>query len=239
MKICLIGYGRMGREIERIAVSRDHEVVAKIDGEWSEIPTCDVAIEFTQPSAALDNILKCLSAGVPVVSGTTGWLERWDEAIDATNKSDGTLFYSSNFGIGVYLFSQVNKQLARMMNHYKSYEPTIEEIHHIHKLDYPSGTALSLANDVLSELDTKSKIYSYLAPGKAPEHRGEQLLIKSIRQDEVPGSHIIRYESPEDILEIRHEAKGRAALALGAVLAAEYIQGKKGVFGMKDLIQLD
>ncbi|MBR8769520.1 4-hydroxy-tetrahydrodipicolinate reductase [Porphyromonas levii] len=239
MKICLVGYGRMGHEIERVALSRGHEIVGKIDGAWNELPQCDVAIEFTQPDSALGNITKALEQGVPVVSGTTGWLLDWDKAVNAVDQNNGTLFYASNFSVGIYLFRQINRQLARMMNRFSGYEPMVEEVHHIHKLDYPSGTALTLANEVVEQLASKTETLAYLAPSEMPEHASNQLLIRSVREDEVPGTHIIHYESAEDNIEIKHEAKGRAALALGAVLAAEFVQGKKGLFGMEDLIPLD
>ena len=239
MKICLVGYGRMGHEIERVALSRGHEIVGKIDGAWNELPQCDVAIEFTQPDSALGNITKALEQGAPVVSGTTGWLLDWDKAVNAVDQNNGTLFYASNFSVGIYLFRQINRQLARMMNRFSGYEPMVEEVHHIHKLDYPSGTALTLANEVVEQLASKTETLAYLAPSEMPEHASNQLLIRSVREDEVPGTHIIHYESAEDSIEIKHEAKGRAALALGAVLAAEFVQGKKGLFGMEDLIPLD
>lgn len=239
MKICLVGYGRMGHEIERVALSRGHEIVGKIDGAWNELPQCDVAIEFTQPDSALGNITKALAQGIPVVSGTTGWLLDWDKAVNAVDQNNGTLFYASNFSVGIYLFRQINRQLARMMNRFSGYEPMVEEVHHIHKLDYPSGTALTLANEVVEQLASKTETLAYLAPSEMPEHASNQLLIRSVREDEVPGTHIIHYESAEDNIEIKHEAKGRAALALGAVLAAEFVQGKKGLFGMEDLIPLD
>lgn len=229
----------MGHEIERVALSRGHEIVGKIDGAWNELPQCDVAIEFTQPDSALGNITKALEQGVPVVSGTTGWLLDWDKAVNAVDQNNGTLFYASNFSVGIYLFRQINRQLARMMNRFSGYEPMVEEVHHIHKLDYPSGTALTLANEVVEQLASKTETLAYLAPSEMPEHASNQLLIRSVREDEVPGTHIIHYESAEDNIEIKHEAKGRAALALGAVLAAEFVQGKKGLFGMEDLIPLD
>lgn len=229
----------MGHEIERVALSRGHEIVGKIDGAWNELPQCDVAIEFTQPDSALGNITKALAQGIPVVSGTTGWLLDWDKAVNAVDQNNGTLFYASNFSVGIYLFRQINRQLARMMNRFSGYEPMVEEVHHIHKLDYPSGTALTLANEVVEQLASKTETLAYLAPSEMPEHASNQLLIRSVREDEVPGTHIIHYESAEDNIEIKHEAKGRAALALGAVLAAEFVQGKKGLFGMEDLIPLD
>lgn len=239
MRICLIGYGRMGHEVERVALSRGHEVVAKLDGEWEHLPECDVAIEFTIPEAACGNISKALEQGVKVVSGTTGWLKDWNEVVATVDRNNGTLFYASNFSVGVYIFRQINRQLARMMNHFPDYEPTMEEVHHIHKVDYPSGTALTLANDVIEQLASKTEPLAYLAPEHAPEHRSDQLLIRSVREGEVPGIHSITYESEVDKIEITHEAKGRAGLALGAVLAAEFVQGRQGVFSMEDLVRLD
>lgn len=239
MRICLIGYGRMGHEVEKVALSRRHEIVGRLDGEWDRLPECDVAIEFTTPESAFDNIYKAIEQNVKVVSGTTGWLRRWDDAVTAVDRNKGTLFYASNFSIGVYIFRQINRQLARMMNHFPDYQPTMEEVHHIHKLDYPSGTALTLADDVIEQLASKTESLAYLAPDKAPEHRPDKLLIRSVREGEVPGTHTITYESDVDKIEITHEAKDRAGLALGAVLAAEFVQNKQGVYGMEDLVQLD
>lgn len=238
MKICLLGYGRMGKEVEQVALSRHHEIVGKINEECDSLPDCDVVIEFTQPTVAFSNIQKVVSQGIPVVSGTTGWLDRWDEMVEFIQANDGTLFYASNFSVGVYLFRQLNKTLAKMMSHYPNYEPSIEEIHHIHKLDYPSGTALTIANDMLDHLQSKSEPLAYLEAEGIPQHDDKELLIGSIRRGEVPGTHTVKYESCEDIISISHEAKGRAGLALGAVLAAEFVCGKRGIFGMEDLIQL-
>lgn len=237
MDICLLGYGRMGKEVERIALSRGHKIVSRIDKRCDKLPECDVVIEFTRPEEAFDNIKMSISQCIPIVSGTTGWLDRWDEIVRIVNEQNGALFYASNFSIGVFLFRVLNKTLAKMMNHHPNYEPSLEEIHHIHKLDYPSGTALTIANDILELLDNKSEILAYLSSEKEPAHNDSQLCIASIRRGEVPGTHTVRYESPEDIISITHEAKGRAGLALGAVLAAEFVCDKKGVFGMDDLIQ--
>lgn len=237
MDICLLGYGRMGKEVERIALSRGHKIVSRIDKRCDKLPECDVVIEFTRPEEAFDNIKMSISQCIPIVSGTTGWLDRWDEIVRIVNEQNGALFYASNFSIGVFLFRVLNKTLAKMMNHHPNYEPSLEEIHHIHKLDYPSGTALTIANDILELLDNKSEILAYLSSEKEPAHNDSQLCIASIRRGEVPGTHTVRYESPEDIISITHEAKGRAGLALGAVLAAEFVCDKKGVFGMNDLIQ--
>lgn len=237
MDICLLGYGRMGKEVERIALSRGHKIVSRIDKRCDKLPECDVVIEFTRPEEAFDNIKMSISQCIPIVSGTTGWLDRWDEIVRIVNEQNGALFYASNFSIGVFLFRVLNKTLAKMMNHHPNYEPSLEEIHHIHKLDYPSGTALTIANDILELLDNKSEILAYLSSEKEPAYNDSQLCIASIRRGEVPGTHTVRYESPEDIISITHEAKGRAGLALGAVLAAEFVCDKKGVFGMNDLIQ--
>lgn len=226
----------MGHEIERVAVSRGHNVVGKLEAGWEELPSCDVAIEFTQPTTALQNITKALEQGVPIVSGTTGWLKDWEKAVAEVERYSGAFFYASNFSIGVYLFRLINRQLAHLMNSYPNYHPSLEEIHHIHKLDYPSGTALTLANDMLEELANKWECKAYMDTCEAPEDKEGQLLIRSVREGEVPGTHIIRYESDEDLIEIKHEAKGRSGLALGAVLAGEFLLGKKGVFEMKDLV---
>lgn len=237
MKICIIGYGKMGHEVERIALQRGHEIVGKLDGQWEEIPPCDVAIEFTTPSTAFDNISKGIQQGIPIVSGTTGWLSQWDDILTIVDQHKGALFYASNFSIGIYLFRKLNHYLGQMMNHYPQYEASMEEVHHIHKLDYPSGTALTLANDLIEQLAIKTQSRAYLSPEPQPsDAKPEELLIRSIRKDEVPGTHTIRFESEEDLIEIKHEAKGRSGLALGAVMAAEFLQNKKGVYGMEDLV---
>lgn len=228
----------MGHEVERIALQRGHEVVGRLDQAWEKIPACDVAIEFTTPDTAPDNIIKALSSGIPVVSGTTGWLKQWDEVANEVVRNNGTLFYASNFSIGIFLFRRLNKQLAKLMNRFPQYEPSMEEIHHIHKLDYPSGTALTLADEVLEQSALKSEVKAYLAPESVPDTQPEELLIRSVRQGEVPGTHTIIYDSPEDRIEIKHEAKSRAALAYGAVTAAEFVLGKKGIFGMEDLMNI-
>ena len=210
----------MGHEVEQVALSRGHDIVATVDSDWDTLPSCDIVIEFSRPEAAFNNITKCIQQGLPIVSGTTGWLEQWGKAVDCVKQNNGTLFYASNFSVGVYLFRLINTYMARLMNHYPNYLPTVGETHHIHKLDYPSGTALTIANEV-------------------PTHRDDQLLITSIRKDSVPGTHVVKYESEEDVLTLSHEAKGRKGLALGAVLAAEFVVDKKGIYGMDDLIQLD
>lgn len=239
MRICLLGYGRMGHEVEQVALSRGHKIVATVDSNWDTLPSCDIVIEFSRPEAAFYNITKCIQQGLPIVSGTTGWLEQWDKAVECVKQNNGTFFYASNFSVGVYLFRLINTYMARLMNHYPNYAPTVEETHHIHKLDYPSGTALTIANEMLEYLDSKSETLAYLEPNKVPTHRDDQLLITSIRKDSVPGTHVVKYESEEDVLTLSHKAKGRKGLALGAVLAAEFVVDKKGIYGMEDLIRLD
>lgn len=228
----------MGHEIEQVALSRGHNIVGRLETGWEQLPHCNVAIEFTQPNQALNNITRVLQEGIPIVSGTTGWLKDFDEAVTEMDRNHGTFFYASNFSVGVYLFRQINRSLAKLMNRFPSYEPIVEEVHHIHKVDYPSGTALTLANEMIEQLASKWESKAYLLPKEMPENKQGELIIRSIRKDEVPGTHTIRYESGEDIIEIKHEAKGRRGLALGAVLAAEFIQGKKGLYSMEDLINV-
>jgi 4-hydroxy-tetrahydrodipicolinate reductase len=236
MKIALIGYGRMGKEIEAVAVSRRHEIVLKIDidnpHEFNpeNLKKADVAIDFSVPSSAYDNIIKCLGASVPVVCGTTGWLDKYDEVEAICRQKNGTFFYASNFSIGVNLFFMLNRHLAQMMNKYNEYDVGMEEIHHIHKLDAPSGTAITLAEGIIREMDRKKNWVLDEASGK------NSLTIKAKRENEVPGIHKIKYESEVDFIEITHSAKNRKGLASGAVLAAEFICNKKGIFSMNDLM---
>ncbi|MDO5036340.1 MAG: 4-hydroxy-tetrahydrodipicolinate reductase [Porphyromonas sp.] len=242
MNITLIGYGKMGHEVERVALTRGHTIVARIDEAWEVLPEeTDVVIEFTEPEMAADNILKAVRAGYPVVSGTTGWLERWDEVKAVVKQEEGTLFYASNYSIGVYLFRKLSKKLSKMMRSYPTYLPSIEETHHVHKLDYPSGTALSIAKEVENQLPHLSEVYPYLeSETDIPESIAPNALpIKSIRRDEVPGTHTLIFDSPVDTISITHEAKGREGFALGAVLAAEFVVDKVGLFGMKDLVKAD
>lgn len=224
MKIALIGYGKMGREIERIALSRGHEIVCRIDVdnlcdfESLAFKSADVAIEFTAPTAAYDNILRAFGAGVKVVSGTTGWFKQHEEEMKARCAEGSTLFWSSNYSIGVTIFSAVNRYLASIMNGFEGYDVSMKEVHHIHKLDAPSGTAITLAEAIESEID-----------------RIDKVPIESVREGEVPGIHSIRYESDADTITITHDAKNRSGLALGAVMAAEYTAQHSGLLGMKDL----
>ena len=236
MKIALIGYGKMGKEIEKIAIGRGHEIVAKIDidnqhdFDSEAFKNADVAIEFTIPATAYNNYMKCFAANVPVVSGTTGWLNKAEE-IKKACANGKTFFWASNFSLGVNIFFAVNKILAKIMNQYPDYNVTMEEVHHIHKLDAPSGTAITLAEDILNNLDRKNCWV------KEMETSANDLAIRSIREGEVPGIHEITYESAFDSISIKHDAKNRQGFALGAVLAAEFVKGKTGYFGMDDIFK--
>lgn len=250
MKIALIGYGKMGHMIESIALERGHEIVSIIDIDNREdfdsdaFRSADVAIEFTTPHTAYDNYLKAFEQGVKVVSGSTGWLsEHGDEVRRMCTEEGKTLFWSSNFSLGVAIFSAVNKYLARIMNRFEAYDVKMEEVHHIHKLDAPSGTAITLAEGVLENLDRKTEWVkgSLLAPDGTisgeQEHPANQLVIDSVRRDEVPGIHSICYDSEADMITITHDAHNRKGFALGAVLAAEYTAEHEGLLSMSDLFQ--
>lgn len=241
MKIALLGYGKMGKTIEAIALKRGHTIVLKLDKDNAatatdaELKTADVAIEFSTPDTAVANILRCFCNNVPVVAGTTGWLGRMEDVKSECAANEGGFFYASNFSIGVNLFFRLNEKLAEMMNAYREYRVTMEEIHHIHKLDSPSGTAISLAKGILSKNETLKEYKDY--PGEFPaEFPVGELPIHSKRIGEVPGTHSINYTSAVDKITITHEAFSREGFALGAVLAAEFMVGKKGVFGMEDLL---
>lgn len=238
MKIALIGYGKMGKEIEKVARSRGHEIVCIIDVDNREdfeseaFRSADVAIEFTNPEVAYSNYLKTFAAGVKLVSGSTGWTEKHGEEIKALCRDEGkTLFWASNFSLGVAVFSAVNKYLAGIMNSFPEYEVSMSETHHIHKLDAPSGTAITLAEDIIDTMSRKTKWTKSESACGDPE----ELTIESIREGEVFGLHTIRYDSPVDSITITHDAKNRGGLALGAVLAAEYTCGKEGFLGIEDL----
>jgi 4-hydroxy-tetrahydrodipicolinate reductase len=235
MKIALVGYGKMGKTIEQIALSRGHEIVSIIDinnpddFESAAFKSADVAIEFTTPATAFDNYMKCFAANVPVVSGTTGWTARMGEIKEMCEKEGKTFFYASNFSIGVNIFFALNKYLAKVMNNFPSYDVRMTEVHHIHKLDAPSGTAITLAEGILENIDRKDR-WTLETAEKATD-----LPIHAIREGEVPGIHEIIYESDVDTISIKHDAKSRAGFALGAVVAAEFTAGKKGFLGMSDL----
>lgn len=235
MKIALVGYGKMGKAIEQIARERGHEIVSIIDINNPQdfaseaFRSADVAIEFTSPATAYGNYLKCFEASVPVVSGTTGWLDKMPEIKRMCREEGKTFFYASNFSIGVNIFFAVNKYLAKIMNNFPSYDVRMTEVHHVHKLDAPSGTAITLAEGILENIDRKERWT--LNTAEAPT----DLPIQAIREGEVPGIHEITYESEADIISIKHDAKSRAGFALGAVLAAEFTAGKKGFLGMSDM----
>lgn len=235
MKIALIGYGKMGREIEQIALGRGHEIVSIIDINNVEdfdspaFKSADVAIEFTQPQMALNNYKKCFERNIPVVAGTTGWLENMPEIKEACEKSGKTFFYASNYSVGVNIFFAVNKYLARIMDEFPVYDVKMEETHHIHKLDAPSGTAITLAEGILENINRKKN----WVEGKTATE--DELEIRSVREGEVPGIHEIIYESEADIISIKHDAKSRKGFALGAVIAAEFTKGKKGFLTMSDI----
>lgn len=238
MKIALIGYGKMGKIIERIALERGHEIVCKIDVDNQDdfaseaFRSADVAIEFTAPPVAVANYRRAWEAGVPVVSGTTGWTAHINELRQEIAEKGYTLFWASNFSLGVNIFFALNRHLASIMNRMPDYEVDMTEIHHTQKLDAPSGTAITLAEDILSNIDRKDK-WVLNASAAANE-----VSVKAVREGQVPGTHIVRYDSAVDTLTISHEAKSREGFALGAVLAAEFTRGKKGFFGMADLLKI-
>ena len=237
MKIALIGYGKMGRMIEEIALSRGHEIVSVIDidnqqdFESEAFKQAEVAIEFTNPTAAYDNYLKAWAQGVKVVSGSTGWMkEHGDEVRHACEAEGKTLFWASNFSIGVAIFSAVNRYLARIMNGFSQYDVELEETHHVHKLDHPSGTAITLGEEIVEAIDRKQ--------GWAEDTTdSSKLRIDHIRRGEVPGIHTIRYDSPEDCITITHDAHSRRGFALGAVLAAEYTKEHQGLLTISDMFK--
>ena len=238
MKIALLGYGKMGKAIEAIALNEGDEIVLKIDANNTNALTpealtkADVAIEFSRPESAFANIKLCLENRVPVVSGTTGWLDRFDEAKLLCAQNNGAFLYASNFSIGVNIFFAINRKLAEMMGHQPVYGVKIEETHHIHKLDAPSGTGITLANGIIDNI-----------PGKKTWQEGDTndesvVSIHSYREGEVPGTHVITYDSPIDSIRIEHKAHSREGFAKGALQAARWLVGKEGIFGMKDMLGL-
>lgn len=239
MRVLLLGYGKMGRTIEALALDRGHTTVA-IDSDqesrWSTLdePPVDVAIEFSQPDAAADNICRCLDRGIPVLSGTTGWLERKAEIEDYCRKQNGTFFYASNFSIGVNLFFRLNAWLAEMMAPYPDYRLSIEEIHHTEKKDAPSGTAITLVEDILPVLPQKSAWVLQEDQNISPTV--EQIVVRSVREGNIPGTHVVRYHSQADGIEIKHQAYSRQGFAQGALRVAEWLPQQKGVLGMNDFL---
>ena len=238
MKIALIGYGKMGKAIEEIAVSKGHEIVLKIDlsntSDFTKenIQKANVAIEFTGPETAFENISKCIQWGVPVISGSTGWLDHFEKAKKLCEEKKGCLIYASNFSIGVNLFFEINKQLAALMEPYSHYDVSMTEIHHTEKKDAPSGTAISLAEQILAQIGRKNKWVNEAS------NEASDLVIRSERIDPAPGTHSVTYDSPIDSIEITHTAHTRKGFASGAVLAAEFANQKMGIFTMKDVLGL-
>lgn len=238
MKIALIGYGKMGQAIEEVAVERGHEIVLKIsidnpeDNTKEKIAEADVAIEFTGPEVAFENIRKCFSANVPVVCGSTGWLDQYPEAKKLCQEQNGAFLYASNYSVGVNLFFALNQQLASLMAGKKEYEVAITEIHHTEKKDAPSGTAISLAEQIIENLPGKKQWMNHAT------NNPEDLQIVSERVDSVPGTHRVWYHSDIDSIEIIHTAHSRKGFATGAVLAAEFLKGKTGIYSMKDVLGL-
>ena len=244
MKIALIGYGKMGRMIEQIAIDRGHEIVCRIDIDNQQdfdseaFRNADVAIEFTAPSVAYGNVQRCFERGVKVVSGSTGWFADHKSEVETQCQNGATLFWSSNFSVGVYLFGLVNRYLARLMNRFPEYDVAMEEVHHVHKLDHPSGTAITLAEQVLGEVERKSQWEAVLdGESQQAAPSADTLLIKSIRRGEVPGIHSICYDSAADSITITHDAHSRQGFALGAVLAAEFTATHAGLLTMDQMFE--
>ncbi len=238
MNIALIGYGKMGKAIEEIAIQRGHTIVLTIDFDnladftKENLQKADVAIEFTGPHSAAHNVMRCLQYDVPLVCGSTGWLERWEEAKKLCEQTNGTLLYASNFSVGVNLFFEINKYVASLMNHHPEYDVMMEEIHHTQKKDAPSGTAITLAEQVLANISRKKTWINDIAK------KEDALSIISKRIDPAPGTHSIKYTSEIDDIEIIHTAHSRKGFATGAVLAAEFLKGKKGIYSMKEVLGL-
>lgn len=233
MKIALLGYGKMGKVIEQIALERGHEIVLKKGGNnsFDGLENADVAIDFSIPTAAIANITECINRGIPVVSGTTGWLEDYHKIEHLCKEKNAAFIYGSNFSLGVNLFFELNDHLAKMMSKFSQYSVSMEEIHHTQKLDAPSGTAISLAKGVIEN--------SSYTNWTLDQPKKDQIHIEAKRIGMVPGTHTVTYNSAVDAIEIKHTAHNREGFALGAVIAAEWIIGKKGVFTMKDVLELD
>ncbi len=233
MKIALLGYGKMGKVIEKIALERGHHVVLKIDKDDTnfDLSVADVAIDFSVPTAAVGNISAALNQNVPVISGTTGWLDKFEDIKSLCEKTNGAFIYASNFSLGVNLFFELNKVLAKLITPFKEYNVQIEEIHHTQKQDAPSGTAITLAEGIAKESNYEGWTLS-------PKTEPQKIKIEAKRIENVPGTHTINYTSEVDTLEITHTAHNRNGFALGAVVAAEWIIGKKGIFTMKDVLNI-
>ncbi|NER15674.1 4-hydroxy-tetrahydrodipicolinate reductase [Spongiivirga citrea] len=232
MQIALLGYGKMGKTIEKLAIERGHQIILTVDKGQNDfdISKADVAIDFSIPDAAVNNIITCLRNNVPVISGTTGWLEHYDEMVDLCNQKDGAFIYASNFSLGVNIFFELNTQLAKMMKQLSQYNVSMEEIHHTQKLDAPSGTAISLAEGIIENSNYTDWVLD--------AEEDEKIPIKAVRTPDVPGTHTVSYTSHVDTIDIKHTAHNRQGFALGAIIAAEWIIGKKGVFSMKDVLNI-
>ncbi|MFN4082263.1 MAG: 4-hydroxy-tetrahydrodipicolinate reductase [Bacteroidia bacterium] len=248
MKIALLGYGKMGKAVEKIALAKNHEIVYKVDLENAydfmpvSLHNVDVAIDFSMPSSAVDNINKCFDAGVPIVVGTTGWYDRFDEIKQRCINEKHAMVYSTNFSIGVNLFFKLNKILAQMMKHFNDYEVAIEEVHHTQKKDHPSGTALTLSKSIMENFLEKTEIKSRLIfDPNSPLQSGKpnELVIDCYREGDVTGIHKVVYKSMIDTISIKHEANSRYGFAKGALMAAEWIIGKNGIYNMDDILKLD
>ena len=233
MNIALFGYGKMGKTIERIAIGRGHSIVAKIDIDTAgyDLGEADVAIDFSVPTEAFNNINICFKKGIPIISGTTGWLKNYNKALENCKKYNGAFIYASNYSLGVNLFFELNSQLAKMMRNFNDYDISIEETHHTQKLDAPSGTAITLAEGIIANTDKENWSLDVTENQKT-------IPIVAKRIENVPGTHIVNYSSAVDEIEIKHTAKNRDGFALGAIIAAEWIKDKKGVFTMKDVLGL-
>ncbi len=246
MNIALLGYGKMGQIIERFALERGHDIVLKIGIENLEdltiqnLQLADVAIDFSAPDAAVDNIYKCFEAKLPVIVGTTGWYGSLQQIKNDCLNSNNALLYGSNFSVGVNLFFHLNKVLARLMNNYPAYDVQVEEIHHTQKLDSPSGTAMTIAEDIIDAVDRKSEWVNEVVGTAIPDaFKNEQLLIESHRIENVPGTHTVVYSSEVDEIEIKHTAHSRAGFALGAVIAAEWLENKQGFYSVADVFNFE
>ena len=232
MKIALLGYGKMGKEIEKIALQRGHEIVIKNSGkEPYNIANAEIAIDFSIPNSAYNNISNCINNNVPVISGTTGWLEKYNDVVDLCKQKKGAFIYASNFSLGVNVFFELNEQLAKMMNTLKQYDVSIEEIHHTKKLDAPSGTAITLADGIIKNTNKKDWELN-------TSSLKENVAIKAIRTPDVPGTHTVTYQSEIDTIDIKHTAHSRQGFALGAVIAAEWLINKTGIYTMRDVLNL-
>ena len=235
MKIALFGYGKMGKEIEQIALKRGHEIVLKIrENEKYDISKADIGIDFSVPNAALHNIINCFKNNVPVISGTTGWLDDFDKALTVCKENKGSFIYASNFSIGVNLFFELNKSLAKMMNPHKDYSLDVEEIHHTKKLDTPSGTAISIAEQIIKN-SSKSN-WELIENSVKKDSNSVPILAKRIL--DTPGTHKVSYKSEIDSIEIKHIANNRKGFALGAIIAAEWLIKKNGIYTMKDVLNI-